>query len=279
MSRCSWCLRSWRQVLAILSARTTRVRQVPMPMRLGWSRKCCARRGTTGSRSARGPARSSIAPWTGPATRPGRLPPGSTAGSADPLPAERHAARIAAGAAEVLIFTSLSVPAASWRQWAREAARSGAPLVLRGVAGDGLRATVKRIGERLGGAKAGVAIDPPLFRLFGVERVPAVVVVPPCRSRGCTDDPAPPHDRVTGNIGLAAALEAVAGRRRGRPRHRPASSATAERGRAAMTERSDVSRDRIEIALDRHVRAGLPGAVGGLRDGGKGRPRIGVRRR
>ena len=146
--------------------------------------------------------------------------PGSTGPAATPLPAERHAAGIAAGAggragtAKILIFTSLSVPAASWRQWAREAARTGAPLVLRGVAEDGLRATAKRIGERLGGAEAGVAIDPRLFRLFGVTRVPAVVVVPgglpPCRSQGCADDSAPPHDLVAGNIGLAAALEAVA---------------------------------------------------------------------
>ena len=107
-----------------------------------------------------------------------------------------------AGTAEILIFTSLSVPAASWRQWAREAAMTGAPLVLRGVGEGGLPATAKRIGARLGGAEAGVAIDPRLFRLFGVTRVPAVVVVPggvpPCRSRGCADDPAPPHDRVTG---------------------------------------------------------------------------------
>ena len=124
---------------------------------------------------------------------------------------------LAAGRAntpEILLFTSLSVPAASWRQWARDAARIGAPLVMRGVAEGSLRATVKRIGDRLGGAEAGVAIDPRLFRLFGVTRVPAVVVVPggvpPCRSRGCSDDPAPPHDRVTGNIGLAAALEAIA---------------------------------------------------------------------
>ncbi len=142
--------------------------------------------------------------------------PGSTA----PLPAERHAAGIAGGAAdragtaEILIFTSLSVPAASWRQWARDAARSGAPLVLRGVGAGGLPETAKRIGERLGGADAGVAIDPRLFRLFGVTRVPAVAVVPggvpPCRSRGCAGDPAPPHDLVTGNIGLIAALDAVA---------------------------------------------------------------------
>ncbi len=158
--------------------------------------------------------------------------PGSTA----PLPAERHAGSLAGnaagrgGTAEILIFTSLSVPAASWRQWAHEAAWTGAPLVLRGVGAGGLTETAKRIGDRLGGAEAGVAIDPRLFRLFGVERVPAVVVVPggvpPCRSRGCADPGsggagpgpraggagfrAPPHDLVAGNIGLVAALEAVA---------------------------------------------------------------------
>ncbi len=137
--------------------------------------------------------------------------------STAPLPAERHAGELSdprSGTAEILIFMSLSVPAASWRQWAREAAASGAPLVLRGVGVGGLPETAKRIGERLGGADAGVAIDPRLFRLFGIERVPAVAVVPgggpPCQSRGCADDPAPPHDVVTGNIGLAAALEAVA---------------------------------------------------------------------
>ena len=155
-----------------------------------------------------------------PARTHGRLCPAAPVSPPPPLPAERHAGSLAGnaagrgGTAEVIIFTSLSVPAASWRQWARDAARSGAPLVLRGVAEGGLRATVKRIGSRLAGAEAGVAIDPRLFRLFGVERVPAVVVVPggvpPCRSRGCSDDPAPPHDRVSGNIGLVAALEAVA---------------------------------------------------------------------
>ena len=146
--------------------------------------------------------------------------PGSSGPSPAPLPAERHAAGTAAGLAgrpnapEILLFTSLSVPAASWRQWARDAARIGTPLVLRGVGEGGLRETVNRIGDRLGGHDAGVAIDPRLFRLFGIERVPAVAVVPggvpPCRSRGCTDDPAPPFDLVSGNIGLAAALEAIA---------------------------------------------------------------------
>ncbi len=116
--------------------------------------------------------------------------------------------------AEVLLFTSLAVPAASWRAAARDAARIGAPLVLRGVAGGSLPTTARQIRTRLGDAKVGVAIDPRLFRLFGIARVPAVVVVPggvpPCRSRGCADDAPPPFDRVSGNLSLAAALEAIA---------------------------------------------------------------------
>ena len=118
-----------------------------------------------------------------------------------------------AATAEVLLFTSLAVPAASWRAAVRDAARIGAPLVLRGVAAGRLPAMARRVAARLGDAKAGVAIDPRLFRLFGIARVPAVVVVPggvpPCRSRGCADDAPPPFDVVTGNLSLAAALEAI----------------------------------------------------------------------
>ena len=144
----------------------------------------------------------------------------SVPGQASSLAAERHAGRLGGDAgkrpasAEVLIFTSLSVPAESWRQWARDAARSGAALVLRGVGNDGLRETAAQIRIRLDGHEASIAIDPRLFRLFGIERVPAVVVapggVPACESRGCSDDPPPPHDLVAGNIGLIAALEAIA---------------------------------------------------------------------
>ena len=146
-------------------------------------------------------------------------------GQSRPLPAESHAESFAArrpASAEVLIFTSLSVPTASWRQWAGDAARTGAPLVLRGVASEGLRQTAADIRARLGDKEAGprigsgasIAIDPRLFRLFDIARVPAVVVVPggvpACESRGCSDDPAPEHDRIAGNIGLIAALEAIA---------------------------------------------------------------------
>ena len=143
-----------------------------------------------------------------------------TAASPAPLPAERNAAETARslsarpGTAQVIVFTSLSVPAASWRQWSFDAARIGAPMVLRGVGREGFQTFVKRIGARLGDSGAGAAIDPRLFRLFAIEAVPAVAVVPGgvplCASRGCADDPAPPHDLITGNIGLEAALEAIA---------------------------------------------------------------------
>ena len=140
--------------------------------------------------------------------------------AAAPLPAEREAGEVVGspqggpGAAKVLVFLSLAVPKPSWRQWAGEAARAGVPLVLRGPSPYGMRATMVEVGERLDGAGAGVAIDPRLFRLFDITRAPAVVVlpegVPACASRGCADDAPPPFDRITGNIGLSAALEAVA---------------------------------------------------------------------
>lgn len=140
-------------------------------------------------------------------------------GGSSPLPAEGHAGRLPASlfgraaSPEVIVFMSLSAPAESWRQWSREAARIGAPLVLRGFGPEGLQATVKRIGAYLD-REGGAAIDPRLFRLFGITAIPAVAVVPggvpPCQSPGCLSDKAPPHDRVAGNIGLGAALEAIA---------------------------------------------------------------------
>ena len=139
--------------------------------------------------------------------------------ASSPLPAEHNAGRVARGLSgrprgpEVIVFMSLSAPAAAWRQWSREAARIGAPLVLRGFGPDGLQTTMKRIRPYLD-REGSAAIDPRLFRLFGVAAIPAVVVapggVPPCGSPGCAADPAPPHDRIAGNIGLEAALEAVA---------------------------------------------------------------------
>ena len=114
---------------------------------------------------------------------------------------------------EVIVFMSLGVPEPSWREWSAEAARIGAPMVLRGVLADGFTATVRAVRARQSGDGAGAGIDPRLFRLFRIAHVPAVAVVPggvgPCSSPGCSADAPPPHDLVTGNMGLEAALEAI----------------------------------------------------------------------
>ena len=113
---------------------------------------------------------------------------------------------------EVIVFMSLSVPETSWRQWSAQAARIGAPIVLRGVVKEGFAATVRAIKAR--DPQDGAGIDPRLFRLFRIGSVPAVAVVPggvpACVSPGCSQDPPPPHDLVTGNIRLDGALEAIA---------------------------------------------------------------------
>ena len=143
----------------------------------------------------------------------------NAAETTDPLPAEGQAGHLASSflarphGPEVIVFMSLSAPAASLREWSLEAARAGAPLVLRGLGPQGLKATARRVGAFLARG-AGAAIDPRLFRLFGITAIPAVAVVPggvpPCVSRGCSKDPAPPHDRISGNIGLEAALAIIA---------------------------------------------------------------------
>ena len=146
---------------------------------------------------------------SGPEAGPALVPGGPTASAvAQSFGGNR------ANTAEVLVFMSLSVPEPSWRQWSREAARIGAPMVLRGVAEGGLTATVNRIAARHAEDGAGAGIDPRLFRLFRIGSVPAVAVipggVPACTTPGCSSDPPPPHDLVTGNIGLDGALEAIA---------------------------------------------------------------------
>ena len=119
-----------------------------------------------------------------------------------------------AQAGEVIVFASLSMPEPSWRQWSRQAARLGVPLVLRGVDRNGLAATAQRIAARRAPDGAGASVDPRLFRLFRIGHVPAVAVVPggvpACTSPGCSGDAPPRFDLVSGNIGLEAALEAIA---------------------------------------------------------------------
>lgn len=131
----------------------------------------------------------------------------------------------------LLVFISASVPRESLRRLARQAARVGAPLVLRGVVNDDFPATAEFMRDILGEPekdgrppatsskqgcsqrKARALIDPTLFARFDVRQVPAVVLVPDgaCMAgiRACPDaTPAQVH--VAGDVTLDYALDHIA---------------------------------------------------------------------
>lgn len=120
------------------------------------------------------------------------------------------------GAAPRLIaFASTSMPPAALRTMIDDVTRAGGVIVLRGLPQNSAKALtaalskVARPGEQL----ASVGIDPRLFRAFGIEAVPTYVVASSdfdlCDGFDCTSA-LPPHDRMTGNVSAAYALETFA---------------------------------------------------------------------
>ena len=100
---------------------------------------------------------------------------------------------------ELLVFVSLSMPEASLKQLAFEAEQWGGRLILQGLLENSFQKTLPKL-QRL---QLNLEIDPTLFDLFQINRVPTFV-----RCRTSTDGPLfPGHDRITGNISLQAALE------------------------------------------------------------------------
>lgn len=110
----------------------------------------------------------------------------------------------------LLLLVSFSLPEASLRALAEDAARLKAPLVLRGLVNDSMEDTAQRVAAFSKQTGIGFAIDPTLFSRFGADRVPTLIL--PLESlRACTeqDCPAPAHVRVTGEASLAYLLEQV----------------------------------------------------------------------
>ena len=112
-------------------------------------------------------------------------------------------------------FASTSMPPAALRRMIDDTARAGGVVVLRGLPQGSARvlttalAKIARQGERMDG----VGIDPRLFRAFGIEAVPYYVVTASdfdlCDGFDCRTQ-VPPHDRMSGNVTVAYALETFA---------------------------------------------------------------------
>lgn len=120
-----------------------------------------------------------------------------------------------------LIFVSFSMPEDSLRALLTEAARTGSPIVLRGLVENSMQRTAAHLGELLdikdsskanpGSAVPSLAIDPTLFERFGVDKVPAFVLplnsAAPCTPEGCA---VPEHLKVAGDVSLDYALGVMA---------------------------------------------------------------------
>lgn len=103
----------------------------------------------------------------------------------------------------LLVLVSFSMPTDTLNALAEQAGKIGAPLVLRGLVGDSMEETAKRIAALHKNAGTSLAIDPTLFARFGVDRVPAVVL-PLQALRSCSeqDCPVPEHVKVAGEASL-----------------------------------------------------------------------------
>lgn len=111
----------------------------------------------------------------------------------------------------VYVAVSFSMPAADLRRLARDAQAAGAVLLVRGLVRGSFRETLLKARQIFDEASLnGVGIDPNVFRAFDIREAPTFIAaaapVEPCGPGFDCVPSAPPHDRLSGNITLEAAL-------------------------------------------------------------------------
>ncbi len=115
-----------------------------------------------------------------------------------------------------ILFASFSMPEISLRQMMQEATQYGVTIVFRGFVNNSVFETREKLEQVFGqdDIAEAFAIDPTLFRRFDIQAVPALVVLGEtldvCETPLCSEDPAPIHDRLSGNIPLEASLSIIA---------------------------------------------------------------------
>lgn len=114
----------------------------------------------------------------------------------------------------VLVFVSSSMPGPSIKAAARDAAKVGGAVVIRGLIGGSMAQTQQFFSDVFGDEKLGLLVDPRLFTTFRVESVPVVMVaergIVPCEPQDDQCEPLPGHDVVRGNVTLRFALRTIA---------------------------------------------------------------------
>lgn len=114
-------------------------------------------------------------------------------------------------APQLIVFASLSIPAASLKPLIADTARAGGVVVFRGFPGNSAKSFVGAFAKSVDGDSglANIGIDPRLFRAFAIDAVPTIVAVSSdfdlCAGFACRTA-VPPHDRLSGNVTLDYAL-------------------------------------------------------------------------
>lgn len=103
------------------------------------------------------------------------------------------------------IFVSLNMKEKNLKSFAREAARYGGVMVIRGLKNDSMIDTVSYLQNLLKDKHEGVIIDPNLFRKYKIDKVPSFVVTKNCPYAGCVQQ----YDIIRGNITPRFALSQI----------------------------------------------------------------------
>ena len=112
----------------------------------------------------------------------------------------------------LMLALTLSMPEEILREYAKQAEESGARIILRGVPeGSSVPKVAAMVARINHGAKAEWSIDPPLFRRFKIEKVPALFLVDEETAQKLENECAPPGSflEVDGEISIRQALSVM----------------------------------------------------------------------
>ncbi len=113
----------------------------------------------------------------------------------------------------LFVFVSLGMPKPTLAKIVEQAEVTGAKLVLRGLVDSSLGKTALAVKDVMGERKVGWFIDPRLFKIYGIERVPTTIMVEPgasmqsCQDQHCNSKPV--FVKVTGDVSMRYALEQI----------------------------------------------------------------------
>lgn len=112
----------------------------------------------------------------------------------------------------LLVFISLSMPAASLQRLFDQAEKAQAVLVLRGLANGSWRETVDRLQPLIGNRRLALQIDPLAFDRYSVDLVPTMVLQSTASAASCTSGQCSTpsqYVRIAGDVSLDYALDAM----------------------------------------------------------------------